>query len=139
MWTGGLSSERVSISQFINYVINSTSKEIFSRRSQELVDECLKIRVFIRINCSFKNKKLKNDKGKRKTYNVSKNTTCQMHTNYAERKRKITSTLNIDGTVTRRVAHNRTIGATMKCAENNKNSHEFSPTKRSSEIRTSFF
>jgi len=67
MWTGGLSFERVSISQFINYVINSTSKEIFSRRSQELVDECLKIRVFIRINCSFKKTKKNKNKGKRNT------------------------------------------------------------------------
>jgi len=85
MWTGGLSSERVSISKFINYVINSTSKEIFSRRSQELVDECLKIRVFIRMNCSFKNKKLKT-----KEKETRENTTCQMHTNSAQRKRKVT-------------------------------------------------
>ena len=39
--------------------------------------------IFIRINCSFKNKKLQKNKGKRKTHNVSKSTTCQMHTNYA--------------------------------------------------------
>jgi len=76
MWTGGLSSERVSISQFINYVINSTSKEIFSRRSQELVDECLKIRVFIA--ASETKKKLKT-----KEKETRENTTCQMHTNYA--------------------------------------------------------
>ena len=49
--------------------------------------------ILIRINCSFKNKKLK--KGKSKTHNVSKNTTCQMHI-YAQRKREITWTLNID-------------------------------------------
>jgi len=46
--------------------------------------------IFIRINCSFKNKKLKKTKEKRKAHNVSKNTTCQMHTKYAQRKRKIT-------------------------------------------------
>jgi len=34
------------------------------------------------------------------THNVSKSTTCQMHTNYAQRKRKITVTLKIDDTVT---------------------------------------
>jgi len=48
------------------------------------------IYIFIRTNCSFENEKLKKNKGKRKTHNVSKSTTCQMHTNYAERKRKIT-------------------------------------------------
>jgi len=49
------------------------------------------IYIFIRINCSFKNKKLKKTKEKDTgTHNVSKNTTCQMHTNYAQRKRKIT-------------------------------------------------
>ena len=38
------------------------------------------IYIFIRINCSFKNKKLKkNNKRKRKTHNVSKNKTCKMH------------------------------------------------------------
>jgi len=36
---------------------------------------------------------------KKEIHNVSKSTTCQMHTNYAQRKRKITSTLKIDGTV----------------------------------------
>ena len=43
--------------------------------------------IFIRINCSFKNKKKTKEK---ETHNVSKNTTCQMHTNYVPRKRKIT-------------------------------------------------
>jgi len=38
------------------------------------------IYIFIRINCSFKNKKLKKQRTKR-------HTTCQMHTNYAQRKR----------------------------------------------------
>jgi len=46
------------------------------------------IYIFIRINCSFKNKKFK--KQRKKTQNVSKSTTCQMHTNYAQRKRKLT-------------------------------------------------
>ena len=41
------------------------------------------------MNCSFKNKKLKKRR-KKETHNVSKNTTCQMHTNHAQRKRKIT-------------------------------------------------
>ena len=44
---------------------------------------------YIIINCSFQNKKLKKTKEK-ETHNVSKNTTCQMHTNYAQLKRKIT-------------------------------------------------
>ena len=35
------------------------------------------------------NKKLKNKE--KETRNVSKSTTCQMHTNYAQRKRKITN------------------------------------------------
>jgi len=39
---------------------------------------------------------IKKNKGKRKTHNVSKNTTCQIHTNYAQRKRKMTKTLKID-------------------------------------------
>ena len=43
------------------------------------------IYIFIRINCSFKNKKLKKD-----THNVLKSTTCKMHTNCAQRKRKVT-------------------------------------------------
>ena len=47
------------------------------------------IHIFIRINCSYKNKKFKKTKEK-ETHNVSKNTTCQMHANYAQRKRKIT-------------------------------------------------
>jgi len=47
------------------------------------------IYIFIRINCSFKNKKFKKIKEK-DTHNVSKNTTHQMHTNYAQRKRKTT-------------------------------------------------
>jgi len=46
------------------------------------------IYIFIRINCSFKNEIKKQEK--RKTRNVSKNTTCQMHTNYAQQKCKIT-------------------------------------------------
>ena len=50
---------------------------------------CPYIYIFIRINCSSENKRLKN-KGKRKTHNVSKNTARQMHTNNAQRKRKIT-------------------------------------------------
>ena len=52
------------------------------------------IYIFIRINCSFKNKKLK--KEKRKTHNVSKNTARQMHTNYAPRKRKIMYCICLD-------------------------------------------
>ena len=48
----------------------------------------LKIYIFIRINCSFKNKKLKTKEKER--HNVSKNTACQMHTNYVQPKRKIT-------------------------------------------------
>ena len=38
------------------------------------------IDIFIRINCSFKNKKCKKTKEK-DTHNVSKSTTYQMHTN----------------------------------------------------------
>ena len=45
--------------------------------------------AFVRINCSFKNKKLKITKEK-DIHNVSKNTTCQMYTNYAQWKRKTT-------------------------------------------------
>ena len=37
--------------------------------------------------------------------------------------------MKIDGTVTHKVAHNRTVGATMKCAENKKNSHELNSHK----------
>jgi len=63
------------------------------------------IYIFIRINCSFKNKKFKKKTKEKDTNNVSKNTTCQMHTNYAQWKRKVTYTLKIDDTVTNRVAH----------------------------------
>ena len=47
------------------------------------------IYIFIRINCSFKNQEIKITTEK-ETHNASKNTTCQMHTNCAQRKRKIT-------------------------------------------------
>ena len=50
------------------------------------------------MNCSFQNKKLKKQRKKR-------HITCQMHTNYAQRKRKITKTLKRDDTVTNEVAH----------------------------------
>ena len=42
--------------------------------------------IFIRINCSFKNKKLKKQRKKKDTQRVKKSTTCQMHTNYKQRK-----------------------------------------------------
>jgi len=42
------------------------------------------VSLFAKIAASKKKKK------ERETHNVSKNTTCQMHTNYAQRKRKIT-------------------------------------------------
>jgi len=47
------------------------------------------IYIFIRINCSFKDKKLKKRKEK-DTHNVSKNSMYRMHANYAQLKRQIT-------------------------------------------------
>jgi len=37
---------------------------------------------------------IKKNKGKRITHNMSKNTTCQMHTNYAQWEHKITNVQN---------------------------------------------
>jgi len=51
------------------------------------------------------NKKFKKKTKEKETHNVSKNTTCQTHTNYAQRKRKITYTLKKDDTVTHEEAH----------------------------------
>ena len=55
-------------------------------RSEPIV---LYIYIFIRINCSFKNKKLKN-KGKRDTQRVKEHNVSNAYTNYTQRKRKIT-------------------------------------------------
>jgi len=46
------------------------------------------IYIFIRINCSFKNKKFKKNKGKRYTQRVKEHNVSNAYTNYAQRKRK---------------------------------------------------
>ena len=60
------------------------------------------------------NKKLKKTKEK-ETHNVSKNTTCQTHTNYSQRKRKITCTLKKDDTATHEEAHKIREGVSSIC------------------------
>ena len=60
------------------------------------------------------NKKFKKTQEK-ETHNVSKNTTCQTHTNYAQRKRKITYTLKRDDTVTHEEAHKIRGGVSSIC------------------------
>ena len=54
------------------------------------------IYIFIRINCSFENKKLKKNKIKRKTHNVSKNTMCQMHTSLTISTAEAQDNINIE-------------------------------------------
>jgi len=59
-----------------------STRPVYVRPSSDDFLEYIIIYVIIRMNCSLKNKKLNKNKWKRKTHNVSKNTTCQMHTNY---------------------------------------------------------
>jgi len=63
----------------------SVNKDLYIKGARRTLYIC----IFIRINCSFKNKKLKKTKEK-DAHNVSKSITCKMPTNYAQRKRKVT-------------------------------------------------